>query len=176
MSKNELKVKKATLPAESLTRAWLPADFLDVQQCEVVCDCELFPDDLQIGFWTGPPSWVAALYKLRDVLVKFVGLASTEGVSHEAFVNCIRTGQPYRITSVPAKSPEETVLLLSDKHLDAYLAVRVEPAGARSKRVSVITLVHFKRKLGRAYFFLIRPFHGPIVKTMFKSSLSKALG
>ena len=125
-----------------------------------------------VNFWTDFPRWIDVLFKLRNALVKFVGLKGSENDNVEELEKCIRTGKTYNFVSVPAKSDNETVLLLSDKHLDAYISVHVEN-GKEHKIISAITLVHFKNRLGRVYFFLIRPFHGAIVKSMLKRALKR---
>ena len=87
---------------------------------------EIIPDDIMVDFWTDFPCWINALFKLRNILVKFVGLKVAENDNLKEFEKCIRTGKTYNFASVPAKNGNETVLLLSDKHLDAYLSVHVE--------------------------------------------------
>jgi len=59
--------------------------------------------------------------------------------------------------------------------LDAYLSVHVE-SRKEHKTISAITLVNFKNKLGRFYFFVIRPFHGMIVKSILKQSVKMRHG
>lgn len=126
-----------------------------------------------VNFWTDFPIWINALFKLRNFLVKFAGLKKEEQDLQE-LEKCIRMGKTYGIASVPAKNDDETVLLLSDSHLDAYISVYVENREER-KTVSTITLVYFKNRLGRIYFFFVRPFHGAIVKSMLKRAVDKVL-
>jgi len=169
-----MKVKKSAIPKSSLIENYLPADYSDVYACEVYSEKEITSDNVMVGFWTDSPAWINALFKLRDFLVKFVGLKSSGGNSLEEFEKCIRSGGTYRFISVPAKNSNETVLLLSDKHLDAYMSVHVE-SREKNKTISAITLVHFKNRLGRVYFFMIRPFHSLVVKSMLKRSLKNCL-
>ena len=104
---------------------------------------------------------------------KFVGLKGSDSSNMKEFEKCIRSGKTYAFVSVPAKSANEIVLLLSDRHLEAYLSVHVE-CREKHKTISAITLVNFKNKLGRFYFFVIRPFHGIIVKSLLKRSVKRA--
>jgi len=165
-----LKVKKSKIPSDSISGNYLPADHSDVYACVMDTEKEIFPDDIMVNFWTDFPRWITALFKLRDFLVKFVGLKGSDSDNVKELEQCIRTGETYDFVSVPAKSANETVLLLSDKHLDAYLSVHVESREGQ-KTISAITLVNFKNKLGRFYFFVIRPFHGMIVKSLLKRSV-----
>ena len=169
-----MKVTKTKIPSGSLAEKYIPADYSDVYACVADTAKEIIPDDIMVNFWTDFPNWVNALFKLRDFLVKFVGLKGSESDNLEEFEKCIRTGGTYGFVSVPAKSDKETVLLLSDKHLDAYLSVHVE-SKVNHKTISAITLVNFKNKLGRVYFFIIRPFHGLIAKSLLKRSVKNVV-
>ncbi len=170
-----MKVKKTKIPADSLTRNYLPVDYSDVYACEINSEKAIIPDDIMVSFWTNFPAWVNALFKLRNFLVKFVGLKSSEEGDLENFAKCIRTGESYSFVSVPAKSNYETVLLLADSHLNAYLSIHIRDHEDH-KKVSAITLVNFKNRLGRIYFFIIRSFHGIIVKSMLKRAITKTIG
>jgi len=170
-----MKVNKSTIPQGSLIEKYLPVDHLDVYTCKVDFEKEMIPDDIMVNFWTDLPNWINGLFKLRNFLVKFAGLKSSEGDSVKEFEHCIRTGGTYNFASVPVKGANETVLLLSDKHLNAYISIFIG-SKERHKMISTITLVQFKNRLGRIYFFVIRPFHGVIVKSMLKRAVIKAIG
>jgi len=170
----KVKVKESIMPSGTLIRNYLPADYMDVYICEVDFEKEIIPDDIMTSFWIDLPAWINALFKLRNFMVKFVGLKSSEGGDLKEFEKCIRMGETYGFISVPAKSDNETVLLLADKHLDAYMSVYVE-SKEEHKMISAITLVHFKNKLGRIYFFVIRPFHGIIVRSMLKRAVNRVV-
>ncbi|MCL2329502.1 MAG: DUF2867 domain-containing protein [Bacteroidetes bacterium] len=163
-----MKVNKSTIPSGSLTKNYLPTDYSDVYACVTDSGKEMSPDDIMVSFWTDFPRWINTLFKLRNFLVKLVGLKGAENDNVKELEECIRTGKTYDFVSVPAKSANETVLLLSDRHLDAYLSVYIE-----HQTISVITLVKFKNKLGRAYFFVIRPFHGLIAKSLLKRAVKR---
>ncbi len=172
-----MKIKKSLIPLDSLTQNYLPADYSDVYACNADFKKEISPDDIMVNFWITLPGWVSALFKLRNFLVKFVGLQSSEEDNPDEFIKCIRSGKAYRFISVPAKNTAETVLLLADKHLDAYLSIHIaagEP-DEQGKTVSAITLVNFKNTLGRVYFFFVRPFHALVIKSMLKRALGKAM-
>jgi len=170
----KMKVKKSTIPSGSLSEKYFPTDYSDVYAYETDTPKEIIPDDIVVNFWTDFPHWINSLFKLRDFLVKFVGLKGSESNNVKEFEKCIRTGGIYNFVSVPAKSRDETVLLLSDKHLNAYVSVHVESKEGH-KTISAITLVNFKNKLGRIYFFFIRPFHGLIVKSLLKRSINSVV-
>ncbi len=158
-----IKTKKCEIPSDSLVAEYLPADYKDsfcvVQDKEITAT----PDDLMVRFWTDMPGWVNTLFKLRNFLVKFVGLEGAKG-SQEELENCIRNGSNYRFVEIVAKDERETVMLLRDKHLDAYISLRVSDG----KNVYANTLVKYNNRLGKVYFFVIRPFHGIVVRAAMK--------
>jgi hypothetical protein len=169
-----MKITKATIPADSLTRGLLPADYTDTYACEVDTPFDLPPDEIMIGFWTDSHRWIRGLFRLRDFLVRFVGLQGSDGMDLKEFRDAILHGGSYKFMSVPAKKPHETVVLMSDKHLDAYLSIHIASEGTR-RTVSAITVVHQRIALGRVYFFFIRPFHSLIVRTMLRGAINRAI-
>ena len=164
-----MKARKAKIPPESLVNRYLPADYSDAFVCAVGKAFAHTPDDLMVRFWTDFPRWVDVLFGIRNFFVRFVGLKGSMSSLRE-FEECIRTGGKTDIASVPAKNECETVLLLDDKHLSAYMSVYIEDT-PHNKQVYATTLVHFKNRLGRVYFFFIRPFHGLLVGSILKRSV-----
>ena len=69
-----MKINKTTIPSGSLTENYLPADYFDVHACETDTPKETIPDEMMVNFWMDFPQWIHALFKLRNFLVKFVGL------------------------------------------------------------------------------------------------------
>lgn len=171
-----MKCRKTPIPADSLTRQFLPAGYTDAFLCEIPAGATFSPDDLMISFWTVMPGWVNALFKLRNVLVKPFGLKGGHGMEQTfaGIGDAIRQSGQIRFISVPAKNPDETVVKLTDEHLDAYLSVYLEKEAAASS-ATAITLVHFHNRLGRTYFFFIKPFHKIVVKSMLKNTIRRFL-
>ncbi len=166
-----MKVKSTPIPIDSSVNKYLPANYSDVFSCETTSNT-LSPDDIVTSFFTDMPGWVNALFKLRHFLVRFVGLKGDDGDIRQ-LEECIRTGGKNGFVSVPDKNDHETVLLLEDKHLNAYLSVYVTKLNSNKQNVSLITVVHFNKKLGNIYFSIIKPFHKIVVKSMLKRVLSK---
>lgn len=164
-----MKIKKTTIPASSLTRQYLPVDYTDTFQATTVHEIHASPDDIMISFWLDMPGWVNALFKLRHFIVQFVGLKGSKNENMSELESCIRNGSDYRFVKVPIKDNNETVLLLSDKHLDAYISVQKE----NSQTIFIHTLVQFHNTLGKVYFFFIKPFHCVIVRNLLKRTLKK---
>ena len=173
-----MKVKKTKVSEGELAyERLLGMDYADAYMCDFKCGHEITADDLQIAFWTDFPPVVTKLFKLRDWLVKPFGLETGGGSQKEndkkAFEACIRQGGKYRFFSVAGKSANETLLELEDKHLQCFLSIKVTALDESHKNVKATTLVKFHNALGRAYFFVIRPFHRLVVGMMMKHVAGK---
>lgn len=165
-------VKKVHIPDDMLIKQYLPADYTDAFQCQIVSDTIVNADDVQVAFWTDSPRWVDALMLLRDRIVRIFGIQGgmSEG-SKEKFIDCIRSGGTYRYINVPVKSENETILCLNDKHLKAYVSVRVTTQEANIYLVQIGTAVFFHNLLGRIYFLIIFPLHCLVVPRTLRHAL-----
>jgi Protein of unknown function (DUF2867) len=106
-----------------------------------------------------PPAWISTLMRLRDAIVRPLGLRTG---SDESLARMERIG----VFPVLSSTPERVVLGLDDKHLDFRLAIDVATLDERRREVVATTLVHRHNWLGRAYLTLILPFHRRIVPAM----------
>lgn len=124
------------------------------------------PDQLMAAFWTTMPAWLNLLFKLRNLLVRPFGLKTGTDGSREELKQALLKGEDYGFMSAVARSADESVISLDDKHLKAWFSVYIE-----RRDVYMTTLVKFYNKLGVAYFNLIRPFHKIVVKNIFRRVL-----
>ncbi|GBU08764.1 hypothetical protein AwDysgo_20950 [Bacteroidales bacterium] len=172
----KLKIFKTAIPIDSLTRKYLPVDYTDAFACKLRNAKKLSADELQVALWTVMPRWVNALFKLRNALVRPFGLKTdTPEDIDEKLKNMISNqGESVGAMSLLAKSENETLLLLSDSHLDAYASIHIATDGD-TQTVTTITLVKYHNRFGRIYFFFIKPFHKVVVKSGLKSTLKRLL-
>jgi hypothetical protein len=169
-----MKIKKTKLPENSLVKKYMPADYSEAYEMIVGKNNQLTPDNLLIAFWTDFPVWVRWLFNLRDILVKPFGLKGADenyNSFQQKFTEMVRTGGNYKQMNIPAKSENETILQLADKHLTAELSCHIENNIDNKLKISIITLVHYHNALGKIYFAVIKPFHKIIVKTIMKRSV-----
>lgn len=166
-----MKIVKCHIPSSSLLQAHLPGDYADSFCVTSSQEIPVTPDDLLVSFWTDMPGWVDALFRIRGFLVRFVGLKGEKG-DNRKLEECIRNGGKYSFIEIPQKDENETVMLMKDSHLNAYISVRIEPDKCH---VYANTLVSFNNKLGVFYFSVIKPFHCVVVKQMVKRMVRKAL-
>ncbi|MFV0417301.1 MAG: DUF2867 domain-containing protein [Dysgonomonas sp.] len=170
-----MNVRKGNIPQNSLVNKDLAVDYSDVYFCTVLGGLNITPDDIQVAFWTDSPKWVDNLFKLRNWIVKPFGLQQGEGKNAQKFEECIRTGGKLSFVSVPDKSPNETILCLTDKHLTAYLSVYIEDMEDDKRTIYLATLVNFHNMLGYIYFYTIYPFHHIVVKKILERTIKKLL-
>jgi len=146
------------LPEDSLAAQALPSiDYLDVFSTPVDSDATL--DEVARRLLLGQPP---RLMRLRDALVRPFGLKTSPKGSRPALR--LVPGERIGIFRLYARSAHELLLGEDDRHLDFRLCLRVLGDGT----ATLATLVHFHNFIGRAYFFLIRPFHALIVKGMLR--------
>jgi len=161
------------IPSNTRVESYLPADYTDTFVITIPAeDNSITSTDLQVNLWTQKPKWLEALFKLRNILVKPFGL-ETEERDQKQFIKCLREGGAYGMNSVPLSSPQETILRMDDKHLEAIISIYLTDCENKKRNVYAITLVKYHNRLGRVYFFLIRPFHKIVVKEMMKYILKR---
>ncbi|MGJ4969016.1 DUF2867 domain-containing protein [Bradyrhizobium sp. HKCCYLRH1073] len=112
------------------------------------------------------PWWMAALLKLRNLLVRPFGL-KTSGAD---------PGNPRPLIGmfpVVDETPQRIVLGFDDKHLDFRVLVDVVSHRA-TMQVTASTLVQTHNALGRVYLAVIKPFHRLVVKAMLRQVATAA--
>jgi hypothetical protein len=67
---------------------------------------------------------------------------------------------------------KEAIFGANDKHLDFRVSLSLQHKNSISK-VTAATMVQYNNFLGKAYFFVVKPFHKIIVPVMLKSVAKK---
>lgn len=123
------------------------------------------------------PWWMVSLYRIRELLVKILGLAKHEkpdvllsikpedlafesGEKASFFIVRIAKENTYWV----AETPE-------DKHLKAYLGIVAEASNNCTTKFHVFTSVKYIHWTGPVYFNLIRPFHHLVLWNMMKHAV-----
>jgi len=103
------------------------------------------PQEWADAVFRAPPVWVRALFGVRELLVRAVG---------------IERGGPNVFTTV-SRTDHEVLLGVDQHHLGFRASVLVEP-----DRVVLSTVVELHNRRGRAYFALVRRLHPLVVRRM----------
>jgi hypothetical protein len=148
------------------------ADHVDVKTVE----SEATLREFLAGLMSYQPAWVTALYGVRAVFVRLLGMRQ-HGMPRPQHLG------PENIPMTPgsaaafftvrhAEEEHVWVVAVADKHLEATLAVVVEPepGGGPRRRFHVVTLVHYRNWAGPVYFNVIRPFHHLVVGGMARNA------
>ncbi|MCP3162820.1 DUF2867 domain-containing protein [Myxococcus qinghaiensis] len=120
------------------------------------------------------PAWVTALFRVRGVFVRLLGLRQV-GVPRARRLRAeevpMSPGETAAFFTVRHAEEERAwVVGAEDSHLDAVLAVTVEPGPALPRRFHVVTVVRYRNWAGPVYFNVIRPFHHLVVGAMARAA------
>jgi hypothetical protein len=121
------------------------------------------PDVLWRFVMSQQPFWIGWLTNFRDAIVACFGLKTAQSLttfSDEA------DGDRIAFFKVYSRSESEIVLGEDDRHLDFRLSVLRTPDSSPTLggHLTVSTVVHCHNLLGRAYIWVIAPFHRLVVK------------
>ncbi|WP_225032619.1 DUF2867 domain-containing protein [Paraburkholderia sp. XV] len=104
------------------------------------------------------PEWITALLRLRDLLVRPLGLKRAGDL-------WAASGDRINIFRVFGRYSNEIVLGEDDRHLNFRVSVLVQPpSDEHPRRVVVTMLVFYNCLLGRVYIAFIAPFHRMVVR------------
>jgi hypothetical protein len=146
------------------------ADFVDAFGIELPHVSELDAEALARAAFEHAAPWVAVVLRLRDALVRPLGLKTTASLSRAG-------GERIGFFRVFARHPDEIILGEDDAHLDFRVSLLLHPPGASgNRRVSVSTVVFQHGRLGRVYLALIEPFHRLVVRSALRRIERRAAG
>ena len=138
-----------------LITEYLPADYSDCVSKRIKLSEPLTPDDIFEEMFCNFPKPVAWLFKLRNAIVKPLGLKGGDG-----FRNLISE-----------RSDEEIILSKNDKHLCFWVGIYCSLPENGWQEASVTTVVKYNNFLGRIYFIGIWAFHKLLVKSLFRKAI-----
>jgi hypothetical protein len=102
------------------------------------------------------PPWIIRLMKIRDVIVRPFGLKTGKDFGFKD-----KNPKDYFFAKI-AQTENELIMGETDRHLNFRVSVLIDRL---SSLIYLTTVVHYNNRLGKVYFFFIRPFHKIIVKS-----------
>jgi hypothetical protein len=117
------------------------------------------------------PWWVNRLLALRDSMIKWLGMTPTRGFgSCSKSAEELSVGDTLDFFEIVHLELGTLLLTLRDRHFDVKIEVHLlqQPHG-QSVFVSSAVIPH--SRVGKAYLYLIAPFHRVVVRSMLNSSL-----
>ncbi|MEL6672967.1 MAG: DUF2867 domain-containing protein [Bacteroidota bacterium] len=124
---------------------------------------------LPVLFFYSFPRWLGVLFGIREVIARLAGLKTAQGIDVAQQLQEFKgeVGESVALFHVMEVNEEEIVTGESDSHLDFRLAFRKIPV-AHQTEIQLITTVHFHNRMGRLYFWVVKPFHKLIVKSVMR--------
>lgn len=143
---------------DSLIKNYLPADHVDSFSREITCKQAITPEEFHDLAFNRFPKWINWLMGLRNAIVKRLGLDT-----NSKFTDMIC-----------AISPNEEIFGMPDKHLDFHVSMWCGEYKDSKQELRITTVVKYNNWFGRVYFFIIKPFHGMIIKSILNNIYKKA--
>ncbi|NJK96372.1 MAG: DUF2867 domain-containing protein [Bacteroidales bacterium] len=119
------------------------------------------------------PGWVRGLLRLRNFLVRFIGLKHDYPEVPVAKDQRIEAGCKVGMFNIVQRNENEIVFGEDDKHLEFRSSLLLDSQNDKHVLYS-ITIVHFHNITGKIYFFFVKPFHRSIVKSFMKQLIKRA--
>ena len=163
LDRRAVRVRAVPPPANGLLAAPVP----DVADSFTVALPPGASTDLEVWrrrLFASPPAIIGRLLRLRDLLVRPLGLRTASG------------DDPLEGFPVLGRGEDEVLMGLDDRHLDFRVSLRLLRSGGAAEFLQLTTTVVFHGGLGRLYFALVRPFHRRIVPAMLRSAVTKEPG
>lgn len=135
----------------TLVADYLPVDYIDSFSRDIQ-GATITPDEFFDRAFKQFPGWINALMKLRNALVRPLGLDT----------------QTRFTDKICGKNASEIIFGMPDKHLTFYVSLWCGAEKNGRQKLKITTLVNYNNRLGRFYFFIIRPFHKIIVCSILK--------
>jgi len=164
------RVLEVAVPIGSLAASAFPVtSFADAYAIELPAGDAHDVDALTLLLATSAPRWAEYLMWLRDRIVSLIGLHTARPrAPSPTCASHLQPGDMVGMFRVFARSDDEILLGADDRHLDFRASMLVRRDASRSSAV-LTTVVHFNNSLGRAYFFVVRPFHRLIVTSLLRN-------
>lgn len=145
-------------PRSGITHLYKPMDLADAFAIRLPAGTSCNPDLLARFILSHQPSWIGWLLTVRDTIVACFGLKTARHLASLA----------NRVGAFKVYSTDQTEIVLGedDKHLDFRISIlcseEAEPEGSRQRVFSTVVRCH--NRFGRAYIFVIAPFHRLVVR------------
>jgi len=157
-------VEPVALPEQSsVTRLYDSTSLADAYAVRLPLGAAADPEVLWRFVMSQQPFWIGWLTNFRDAIVACFGLKTAKRL---ATLSGEADGDRIAFFRVYSRSETEIVLGEDDRHLDFRLSVLCSPDSSPTLggRLTVSTVVHCHNLLGRAYIWVIAPFHRLVVK------------
>jgi len=168
-----MKVQKTKISSSSLIQIARPNS--DFEECYSITffspKINSLEKAIELSFSPFSNGWINYLFRLRDWLVKPFNLKTAEDYNLE-FPSKIEKGGTVGFFDVKDANDKEVLMYTEDSHLSAYFCISFLQSNDK-KTLKSSTIVFLNNRLGKVYFFIIKPFHKLIIKRMLKHAAHK---
>lgn len=165
-----IQVRKASFPTESRLQDRLArATFHDAFEAPLH-DTSLSAAQIAAQAFAATPGWVEGLLRLRDNIVRPLGLKTVGRMGGEAVRRPPVPGDRMSIFQVESVDDDELVLGIDDSHLDVRISFLKRVQGPAPSYV-IASLVQTHNLLGRTYMIPVGRFHPVLVRLMMAGTI-----
>lgn len=134
---------------------------------------ELSMHALHLGIFSHPPGWLKWLLIIRSKTVSLFGIKgpTTSQINNVEIKEKYILGEKIGLFTLYSQDAKEIITGGNDKHLDFRVSVLKVHEGGVNKLI-LTTVVSPHNLFGKAYLFLIVPFHKLGVKTLMSNAVA----
>jgi hypothetical protein len=153
-----------------LNQVDLRVDYMDVSSNNFTAPCQVHIESAVKQFFFSIPKPFLWMLAFREVVGKQLGLKTAKGKKEtlkeiELFTG--QVGDKIALFEVWSRSEKEILTGQRDKHLDFVLSFRLDNID-ENYTLHLITAVQLKSRLGRIYFYLVKPIHKLLMPILVK--------
>ncbi len=162
------KLSKTSLPKESIINKNIKRN--DYEDCYsfTVPNNNKSIREIYISLFSSAPKWVEGMMKLRNKIVRLFGLKNE--MNRNENTN-FEVGDKIGIFKIYAIQEDEIIAGEDDKHLD--FRVSIHRIIEKETTICISTLVQYNNWFGKLYFFVVKPFHKIVVKSLIRKAAKK---
>lgn len=162
------KVTKTCVPKNSVINEFITK--VDYEDCFsfTISNNKKTIRELYIAIFSSTPKWVENMMKIRNKIVKIFGL-KTEMKRNEN--PNFQVGEKVGIFEIYDIQENEIIAGDDDKHLNFRVSIHRQIQ--EKTAVNISTLVQYNNWFGKLYFFIVKPFHKMVVKSLIKKASKK---
>jgi len=166
-------IRAVHMPAESVLNSSLcRIDFADAYELRL-SKSEIQISEAYVVIFCYPPTWVQVLMNLRGHIALRLGLThpfDAREIAPDEYPKVV-TGVRVGSFTVQSVHPSELIVGDDDKHLNFRIStMKTEREG--QFYITVSTAVEIHNMLGRAYMFVVKPFHRFLAPYMLRRAVS----
>lgn len=167
MKKKHIQQILAVLPNDT-TLVGEKIDYLDYQTIAIAKNITAL--DAYKIMTSYQPKWLEFLFKIRDFLVRLVGIKPVHGFNKsEPHHHNLETSNTLHFFTIIEQTPDKLILQVKDSHLDVCLCLRIINNTEKINMLYLIASVNNHNFWGKLYMMPVSILHPFIVRQLFRN-------